>query len=134
MFVFPQTVQNNGPRIYMFRPGFLNLNQYRVFDLLRLYIMFTEFAFWDDDQACIHGVTVVGDFVNCTAAHFMQMTPSFLKKFATWVDQAMPLRIKGFHYINTPALFDPIFNLFKSVVPDKLRKRVSYYFFFVIIH
>ena len=35
------------------------------------------------------------------------------------------MRPKGLHYINTPQAFDTVFNIFKSFMKEKMKKRVS---------
>ena len=129
MLVLPQTEEDNGPRMYMFRPGCLNSEQFTTVDIYRLYILLTEISFWEDDNACIIGINVIHDFSNCSSTILMQLTPTFLKKFATWVDNVLPMRVKGVHYLNTPTMFESIFNLFKSWLPEKIRERVSQFFF-----
>ena len=35
------------------------------------------------------------------------------------------MRPKGLNYINTPAAFDTVFNIFRSFMKEKMKKRVS---------
>ena len=37
------------------------------------------------------------------------------------------MRPKGLHYINTPQAFDTVFNIFKSFMKEKMKKRVNIY-------
>lgn len=38
---------------------------------------------------------------------------------------AAPVRVKGNHYINTPATFYQVFNIFKSFMNEKNKQRVN---------
>ena len=60
-----------------------------------------------------------------TSAHFLQFTPTFVKKMTMMSQEGSPLRQKGFHYINTPTGFETVFNMFKSFMSEKNRERVG---------
>ncbi|KAF2906066.1 hypothetical protein ILUMI_00110 [Ignelater luminosus] len=40
---------------------------------------------------------------------------------------AYPLRLKGIHCTNAPSTFEAIFNLVKSFMNEKMKKRMSLY-------
>lgn len=65
------------------------------------------------------------DLSNVTMAHFLQFSPTFTKKMTVMNQEAMPLRLKGFHYINTPAGFETVYNMFRRFLNEKNRNRVS---------
>jgi CRAL/TRIO domain len=55
----------------------------------------------------------------------VQMTPTVLKKLVLLIQEGVPIRQKNFHLINVPSAFMSIYNLGRSLVNDKLRKRVG---------
>lgn len=54
---------------------------------------------------------------------FLQMTPATIKKMTVIGQDASPIRVKSQHYINTPATFYQIFNIFKSFMNEKNKQR-----------
>merc|ERR1711887_535786 len=57
-------------------------------------------------------------------AHNLQMTPQLVKKAMTIWQEGYPMRPKGLNYINTPAAFDTVFNIFKGFMKEKMKKRI----------
>ena len=45
----------------------------------------------------------------------------------TYFQDAMPIRLKGIHYINEPTIMGYIFSLFKPFMKEKTRKRVHFH-------
>lgn len=41
------------------------------------------------------------------------------------LQEALPLRMKGTHYLNTPPGFETVFNALKNLLNEKNRSRVS---------
>ncbi|XP_068204365.1 retinol-binding protein pinta-like isoform X2 [Palaemon carinicauda] len=78
----------------------------------------------DDEQACITGIVNLLDMQDMSAAHVMQMSPALVKKAMIIWQEGYPMRPKGLNYINTPAAFDTVFNIFKSFMKEKMKKRV----------
>ncbi|XP_042230139.1 retinol-binding protein pinta-like isoform X1 [Homarus americanus] len=77
----------------------------------------------EDEQMSITGVVQMMDMENITAAHVLQMSPALLKKAITIWQEGYPLRPKGVNYINTPAAFDTVFNIMKSFMNEKIKRR-----------
>lgn len=59
-----------------------------------------------------------------STAHFLQFTPTFVKKMTMMSQEGSPLRQKGFHYVNTPTGFETVFNMFKTFMSEKNRSRL----------
>lgn len=87
---------------------------------------FYELLLLDDPYACINGVVIIYDLKNVTTNYLLKYTPSFLKKMNTFYEKALPLRFKGFYYINTPSFFQNVFNIAYPLLSDKIKKRVSW--------
>lgn len=83
-----------------------------------------EILLLEDDYANVNGVVVIGDMEKSTMAHFFQMTPSIVKKMAVFSEEAIPLRPKAMHFINTPSGFEPLFNTVKPMMSKKVQSRV----------
>jgi len=55
------------------------------------------------------------------------LTPSFSLRLLTFIQEAMPLRLKEVHFVNQPFLFNMVWQMFKPFVKDKLKKRMFFH-------
>lgn len=53
------------------------------------------------------------------------ITPSGSKRLLTFIQKAMPLRLKEVHFVKQPLVFKMVWALLKPFVEEKLNKRVS---------
>lgn len=84
-----------------------------------------EIILMDDPYAGVNGIMFFLDLKNISMNMVSKLTPSFIKKIVQFYEKSLPFRIKGFHLINTPGFFSTVFNIFVSMLSDKLKKRVS---------
>ncbi|XP_035899059.1 uncharacterized protein LOC118506264 [Anopheles stephensi] len=120
----PNTVTPDGPRIILVRPGTYDPSKYTIQDVFRYNTMMTDIMMKEDDNLIVAGQMGILDLSNCTMAHFLQFSPTFVKKATMWSQEGSPLRQKGFHYVNTPSGFEVVYNLFKSFLNEKNRSRL----------
>lgn len=120
----PNLVGPDGSRVFLIRPGAYDANKHSIQEVMTVSYMVVDILLLEDDNLTIAGQMGVLDLANVTMTHFLQMTPSFVKKMTMLGQEASPLRQKGFHYIHTPSGFETIFNLFKSFMNEKNRTRV----------
>ena len=85
--------------------------------------MITSLLAEEDESSQVTGFVGLLDLEGATLAHAMSMTPTLVKKVVTCWD-AFPVRQKGMHYFNSPPGMDPVLNLFKSFMKEKMRKRI----------
>ncbi|XP_058066736.1 retinol-binding protein pinta-like [Anopheles bellator] len=120
----PQTDGPAAPRIVLVRPGIYDPHRYRIEEVIKVSTMLNDIMMLEDDNMVIGGQVGILDMANVTPAHFLQFTPTFVKKMTMMSQEASPLRQKGFHYINTPSSFELVFNMFKSFMSEKNRSRL----------
>lgn len=63
----------------------------------------------------------------CGVSSFLQLTPALAKKTILSIEKSLPLRLKD-NYMLVPqasSAFETAFNLVKSLLSEKLTKRVS---------
>lgn len=121
----PTPLNDNGPRIAIMRSGLYSTEKYSAEEVMRVAGALQEILILDDDYANVNGVVFIGDFEKATMAHFLQFTPSLMKKMTVFSEEAIPLRPKASHFIKTPAGFEPVFNMIKPMMSEKQQKRVS---------
>ena len=60
-----------------------------------------------------------------TCPQTMGLTPAFSKRLLTFIQDAMPLRLKEVHFVKQPMIFNVVWNMFKPFIREKLKNRVS---------
>lgn len=107
------------------RNGAYPANKFSFYEIMRISNLVNDIMLLEDDYAMVNGLIFVMDMSELTAAHFFQMTPSLMKKWTAYSEEALPLRPKQQHMLNTPAGIEPIFNTFKPFLSAKQQARVS---------
>lgn len=92
---------------------------------MKVTTMMLDILLNEDDNFVIVGQLCILDLAGVTLQHFLQYTPTFIKKMIIITQDAAPGRLKGIHWINCPKGFDQVFNLFTSFMNEKNRSRVS---------
>ncbi|XP_075992609.1 alpha-tocopherol transfer protein-like isoform X2 [Anticarsia gemmatalis] len=88
-------------------------------------VLFLEAAMLEPEtQIC--GAVVIFDMDGLSMQHVLQFTPSFANRIVDWLQEAIPLRIKGLYIINQPFIFDMVFKIFKPFLKEKLRSRIVF--------
>ncbi|XP_023947339.2 alpha-tocopherol transfer protein isoform X2 [Bicyclus anynana] len=88
-------------------------------------VLFLEAAMLEPEtQIC--GAVVIFDMEGLSMQQVWQFTPQFAKRIVDWLQESIPLRIKGFYIINQPFIFNMIFQLFKPLLKEKLRSRIVF--------
>lgn len=120
----PLTHGEDGPRIFLLRPGRYDPNLHDITDIFKTYIMFTDLLLIQDDHSIIGGLSGILDLTNVTPDHLKQFKPDFLKKMTLFSQEASPFQPRGFHYVNTPQGFEYVFNLFKGFMSKEYKTQV----------
>jgi CRAL/TRIO domain len=117
----------DGSRIMIYRPGAYDANIHTIDDSMRVATIIIDTLMFSpisgDDTITVAGQTAFIDLANVTMAHFVQMTPSTVKRLTVLTQDASPLRQKATHYLNAPAGSDVIFNMIKGFLTEKNRQR-----------
>lgn len=87
--------------------------------------MLGEIQIREDDNAMVCGFVEIIDMKGITTGHMFQFDAVLIKKLAVLGDKALPYRPKGFHFINAPTMAEKAMSIAKSLMSDKIRKRVS---------
>ncbi|KAH8242078.1 hypothetical protein KR026_000483, partial [Drosophila bipectinata] len=120
----PTPLNENGPRIGIWRMGLVPVDKYTILECMQVAQAMQEIAIMEDDHAIINGVVFIMDMKDATAAHLFQMTPAMAKKFTVFSEEALPLRVKSQHFINTITGFEQMFNIFKPLMSKKMQGRL----------
>lgn len=80
-----------------------------------------------EPETQVNGAVVIFDMDGLSLQQTWQFTPQFAKRIVDWLQDAVPLRIKGIHIINQPKIFQVVFALFKPFLREKLRARIIFH-------
>lgn len=115
----------DGPRYFFIRPGCYDADKFTIEEIMKISTMIGDVLMNEDDNFIISGQVGILDFKDITVGHFLKFHPGFIKKMTTLQQDAVPIRQKGTHFVNTPKIFEATFNIFKSFTHEKNRKRVK---------
>ncbi|XP_013133893.1 PREDICTED: alpha-tocopherol transfer protein isoform X1 [Papilio polytes] len=88
-------------------------------------VLFLEAAMLEPEtQVC--GAVVIFDMDGLSMQQVWQFTPPFAKRIVDWLQESIPLRVKGLYIINQPFIFNMVFQLFKPFLQEKLRSRIIF--------
>lgn len=76
------------------------------------------------EETQIRGAVGIIDMEGFSAHHLITLSPWFLRRVVTIIQDSLPVRIKGLYFVNTPAIFTFVYSLIKSLMSAKLRKRL----------
>lgn len=124
MIPLPQAKGVVGPRIIMLSWERCDPEMIPIINLMKAYFMLMDILMNEDDNCVISGIIFLAEYKGFNYNYVLQYTPSFLKKSVMCFQNAYPLRIKSIHCINAPSVFEAIFNLAKTFMNNKMKKRV----------
>ncbi|CAG4943958.1 unnamed protein product [Colias eurytheme] len=102
-----------------------NHNQCSLDEVFKGCVLFLEAAMLEPEtQIC--GAVVIFDMDGLCLQQAWQFTPQFAKRIVDWLQECIPLRIKGLYIINQPYIFNMVFQLFKPLLKEKLRSRIVF--------
>lgn len=88
-------------------------------------VVFLEAAMLEPETQ-VHGAVVIFDMDGLSLQQTWQFTPQFAKRIVDWLQDSVPMRIKGIYIINQPKIFNVVFALFKPFLREKLRNRIIF--------
>lgn len=83
-------------------------------------IFFMVADLWMRAEGTAEGFVMVFDMEEVAFGHLLRLTPGPLSKFLFYLQDAMPVRIKGLHFINTVSFMDKFLALMKPFMKKEL--------------
>ncbi|XP_050697147.1 retinol-binding protein pinta-like isoform X1 [Eriocheir sinensis] len=115
---------HDGRRVVIILAGGHDPKLHSMDEVFKATHLISDIMIDEDEQLSITGVVQILDLKGVTAAHALQMSPPLVKKAMTIWQDGYPMRPKGLNYINTPEAFNTVFNIFKSFMKEKMKRRV----------
>ncbi|KAH7969252.1 hypothetical protein HPB52_016297 [Rhipicephalus sanguineus] len=112
-----------GEDIFGAKHGAWNSGICSMDELIRCLLVATECNLLSEETQ-IRGAVAIIDMEGFSMHHLLVLSPWFLRRALTIIEDTLPVRIKGFYFVNTPTIFSIAYTLIKSLMSAKLRKRV----------
>ncbi|KAG8225125.1 hypothetical protein J437_LFUL006148 [Ladona fulva] len=97
-----------------------------VDQIFRLFYLIHQMAVLEPkSQVC--GVVVILDFDGMSLKHANAFSIAFSRRLLTFIQEAMPLRLKNVHIVKQPYIFNIVFNMFKPFIQEKLKNRLIFH-------
>ena len=79
---------------------------------------------WLYGEGTMNGHVLLFDVSNVALGHAARISPMGLKKFLFYLQEGLPVRLKGLHFMNTNAAMDVILNMMKPFMKKELINMV----------
>nr|CAH7740992.1 unnamed protein product [Callosobruchus chinensis] len=93
--------------------------------LFRIFFLIHEVAVLEPETQ-INGCVVIMDFNGLGMKQVKAFSPSFSLLLLSFIQDAMPLRLKEVHMVKQPFVFNIVWNIFKPFIKEKLKGRPSH--------
>ncbi|KAF5274942.1 hypothetical protein FQR65_LT04283 [Abscondita terminalis] len=80
-----------------------------------------------EPETQIRGGVVILDFEGLSTKQVMAFTPAVSMRLLSFIQEAMPLRLKEVHIVKQPFIFNMIWTIFKPFVKEKLKGRLHFH-------
>ncbi|XP_037037520.1 alpha-tocopherol transfer protein-like [Bradysia coprophila] len=87
-------------------------------DALKLFTMVSDMCIMD--EGTVNGYMIVMDMSGVTFGHLAKLGISTLKKYMLFVQEGLPVRLKGLHFVNTVSFMDKVLALMRPFMKREL--------------
>uniref|UniRef100_A0A182JRY1 CRAL-TRIO domain-containing protein n=1 Tax=Anopheles christyi TaxID=43041 RepID=A0A182JRY1_9DIPT len=123
-FLYPLLEKDARGRTVIFgNAGTLDPKVYTVGHGSRMHMLVGE-TLYDDASVQCAGFVLVYDLSGITMGMLGLVTLNDIRDLATYLNNAVPMRIQELHFVNTPSLALKIANYTLALMNDKLRNRI----------
>ncbi|XP_010639616.1 alpha-tocopherol transfer protein [Fukomys damarensis] len=117
-----------GSRVLIYRIGdthiiYIDPKVFTVYDVFRVSLITSELIVREVETQR-NGVKAIFDLEGWEYSHAFQITPFVAKKIAAVLTDSFPLKVRGIHLINEPAIFHAVFSMIKPFLTEKIKQRI----------
>ncbi|RZC39186.1 retinaldehyde-binding protein 1, partial [Asbolus verrucosus] len=94
--------------------------------LFRIFYLIHEAAVLEPETQ-VRGVVVIMDFDNLSLKQIAALTPAVSMRLLSFIQDAMPLRLKEVHMVKQPFIFKMVWAIFKPFIREKLKNRIFFH-------
>lgn len=100
-------------------------------DCMKLWNMITDL--WLREKGTTKGHVFVVDVSGILLGHAGRISPMGLKKYLTFLQEALPVRLKGLHFTNSIPVMEIILNMMKPFMKKELMDIVIIFFIIILL-
>ena len=78
----------------------------------------------EEEETQINGIIMIADFRNFGLTQAKHMKPTLFRTYSKVFWSCYPIRVKGIHIIDQPAIFSVIWPIVSYFMKEKVKKRV----------
>ncbi|XP_011701390.1 PREDICTED: alpha-tocopherol transfer protein-like [Wasmannia auropunctata] len=94
--------------------------------IFRLFYLIHQLAL-QEPETQIYGSVVIMDFDGLSMKQVTGLSPAWSMRLLTFIQEAMPMRLKAVHFVKQPWLFNMVWQMIKPFVKEKLRTRMFFH-------
>lgn len=114
-----------GYRIHLHRLEDTRAEKYIMDDAMKMYIMMLEHAFYT--QGCSTGTILLFDANGLRLSHLMRISISSVRKFMEYVQEALPVRMKGIYVVNGVWFMNKVLAILKPFMKQEIYEMIHIY-------
>ncbi|XP_055838918.1 clavesin-1-like [Episyrphus balteatus] len=80
-----------------------------------------------EPESQVRGVVCILDFEGLSFKQLKALTPNYLLRLLSFIQDAFPLRLKEVHVVKQPYIFKALWSLAKPMIQEKLRNRINFH-------
>ncbi|XP_063709295.1 uncharacterized protein LOC134837834 [Culicoides brevitarsis] len=117
MIPLPQLTKE-GHKVILARLHNTDPSKFDLAQCLKLFSMFCDTMLLE--EGCMEGHVIILDLTNVTLGHVARLSVIAIKNFLYYLQEALPFRLKGLHFINIVPFVDKIVFLMKPFMKKEL--------------
>lgn len=94
--------------------------------IFRMFYLIHQAALLEPESQ-IRGVVVIMDYEGLGMKQVRAFSPTFSFRLLSFIQDAMPLRLKEVHMVKQPYIFNLVWTMFKPFIKEKLGKRIHFH-------
>ncbi|XP_028167777.1 alpha-tocopherol transfer protein-like [Ostrinia furnacalis] len=92
-------------------------------DAVRTFVMLMDL--WQYEEGTLPEIAVIVDMDRVTLSHISAIDVAVAQQFFYYLQEAMFIRLKEFHFINAPKFVDKMLSMVKPVLTEKMLDRLK---------
>ncbi|GFT47706.1 alpha-tocopherol transfer protein-like [Nephila pilipes] len=114
----------SGTAVAYMRPAYYNIDEVTLEEIFAAGLLELEYSLrFEATQVCGHIMIFDMDKINLRMMKYYA-SPKILYRCVRLIQDCIPCRVKGIHFINEPFYISFIFNIIKGFLSEKIRKRI----------
>lgn len=122
---FPLFEHPTAPKVVLIRAGMYDPSLVHISEVFQMAMMMNEMLLLEDDNYVVSGLLNIVDMRGIKAMHLAHFTPRMIEKILYVTQEALPIRQRGFHFLNLPLGFNAAFTLFKNLFNARNAARTK---------